>query len=217
MAATERRIDQALRETQQALTRVGRDIRQARLDHDLSQEATARAARVSPSAVSRLERGVSVRVPLEVVARIAIVVGLVLNVRAFPRGSAIRDAAHLKLLARLQAVLPTIAGWQTEVPFPITGDLRAWNALIRLAGVLIGVEAETRVRDAQSLHRRLALKRRDGRVDHLILLLADTRHNRAFVRAAGEGLQADFPVPGPAALARLAAGEDPGGSSIILL
>ena len=217
MAATERRIDRARRETEQALAHVGRDIRQARLEHDLSQETTARAAGVSPSAVSRLERGVAKQVPLDVVARVAIVVGLVLSIRTFPKAAAIRDAAHLALLARLRAILPAIARWQTEVPLPNPGDLRAWDALIRLAGVLIGVEAETRVRDAQSLQRRLALKRRDGRVDHLILLLADTRNNRAFVRAAPDGLLADFPVPGPVALERLAAGRDPGGDSIILL
>jgi hypothetical protein len=51
----------------------------------------------------------------------------------------------------------------------------------------------------------------------MILLLADTRHNRAFLRAAGDSLVADFPVPGSIALERLAAGRDPGGSSIILL
>ena len=61
------------------------------------------------------------------------------------------------------------------------------------------------------------LKRRDGAVEHVILLLADSRHNRAFLRSAGAGFLAEFPVPGPVALERLAAGEDPGGSSIILL
>ena len=160
MPATERRIDRALRETEQALANIGKDIRQARLEHGLSQETTARAAGVSPAAISRLERGVARRVPLEVVARIAIVVGLVLSVRAFPMGAALRDAAHLALLGRLRAILPAIARWQTEVPVPKPGDLRAWDALIRLAGVPIGVEAETRARDAQSLQRRIALKHR---------------------------------------------------------
>ncbi len=86
-----------------------------------------------------------------------------------------------------------------------------------LPGVRVGIEAETRVRDAQELQRRLSLKRRDGGVDHLILLLANTRHNRAFLRVAGSGFLADLPVPGATALARLAAGEDPLGSAIVLL
>ena len=105
----------------------------------------------------------------------------------------------------------------TEVPLPTSGERRAWDALIRFAGVRIGVEAETRVRDSQALQRRLALKRRDGRVEHVILLLGDTRHNRAFVRDAPPGLLVDFPVSGRAALRRLERGEDPGGSAIVLL
>ena len=105
----------------------------------------------------------------------------------------------------------------TEVPLPNPGDRRAWDAMIRLAQVRVGVEAETRARDAQELQRRLALKRRDGGVEHLILLLADTRHNRAFLRAAGESLRADFPLSGRAVLDRLAAAQDPGGSAIVLL
>ena len=46
---------------------------------------------------------------------------------------------------------------------------------------------------------------------------AGTRHNRAFLRAAGEGFHAGFPVDGATALQRLAAGRDPGGSAIVLL
>ena len=89
--------------------------------------------------------------------------------------------------------------------------------MVRVAHVRIGLEAETRGRDSQALQRKLALKRRDGNVDHVILLMADTRHNRSFLRAAGEGLHRDFPIPGRIALERLSEGRDPGGSSIILL
>ena len=61
------------------------------------------------------------------------------------------------------------------------------------------------------------LKRRDGAVDHVILLLADTRHNRRFVRALGAGFRSDFPLPAETAVARLEVGRDPGESSIVLL
>jgi hypothetical protein len=81
----------------------------------------------------------------------------------------------------------------------------------------IGVEAETRPRDAQALQRRLALKRRDGGVDHVLLALAATRGNRAFLREAGRAFAPDFPVTGRDAIAALAAGRDPGGSTIVLL
>jgi hypothetical protein len=52
-------------------------------------------------------------------------------------------------------------------------------------------------------------------VDHVILLLGDTRHNRGFVRAAGAGFTADFPIPGRFALECLSRGEDPRGSAIV--
>ena len=71
------------------------------------------------------------------------------------------------------------------MPLPNAGDRRAWDAVIGIARVRIGVEAETRARDEQELERRLSLKRRDGGVDHVILLLADTRSNRLFVRWVG--------------------------------
>ena len=97
------------------------------------------------------------------------------------------------------------------------GDMRAWDAKLIGAGVRIGVEAETRLVDAQALTRRLALKRRDGDVDHVILLVADTRGNRAVLRAFADALAADFPVPGARALAALTAGRDPEGSAILLM
>jgi hypothetical protein len=50
-----------------------------------------------------------------------------------------------------------------------------------------------------------------------MLLLANTRHNRALVRDHGEALRADFPMSGSAILAALAAGRDPGGSGIVLV
>ena len=73
-------------------------------------------------------------------------------------------------------------------PLPFAGDLRAWDALIRGSGWRCGVEAETRPRDLQALERRLALKLRDGAVDMLVLLLLDSRYNRALVRERADAL-----------------------------
>lgn len=217
MGASDRRIDRAVRASERARRRLGDEIRQARLEHDLSQDTAARGAGLAQSSWSRMERGTARSVALEDLYRAAAAVGLAVKTDIFPGGEPLRDTPQLALLGRFRARLPGEVGWGTEVPFPNPGDLRAWDAVIRIAGVRIGVEAETRARDAQALQRKLALKRRDGNVDHLILLMADTRHNRSFLRAAGEGFHQDFPVPGKVALARLEAGEDPGGSSIILL
>jgi hypothetical protein len=79
------------------------------------------------------------------------------------------------------------------------------------------VEAETRVHDAQAQQRRLVLKQRDGGVDHVILLLADTRHNRMVLRGAGSVLTEAFPMPARDLLASLAAGTNPGASGIVVL
>jgi hypothetical protein len=104
----------------------------------------------------------------------------------------------------------------TEVPIPIPGDLRAFDAVIRGTDWAQPVEAETRPRDAQALDRRIQLKLRDAGFEDVILLLLDSAHNRRFVRALGSAA-ARFQVDGDLALERLAAGVAPGGSAIILL
>ena len=45
----------------------------------------------------------------------------------------------------LRAQLASEAGWATEVPLPNPGDQRAWDALIRVARVRVGVEADRRL------------------------------------------------------------------------
>lgn len=217
MAGQERRDDRARRAARRALEELGGEIRQARLSVDLSQAVAAAAVGKSASSWSRLERGAAPMLPLSELVRAAAVVGLGVHIRAFPADSPLRDRAHRELLERLRVHLAREVGWATEVPLPNAGDRRAWDALVRIDRIRVGVEAETRVRDEQALQRRLRLKRRDGGADHVILLLSDTRHNRAFVRDASAGFRRDFPIPGAVALERLAAGEDPGGSAIVLL
>jgi len=78
-------------------------------------------------------------------------------------------------------------------------------------------EAETRPTDWQALDRRINEKMRDGQVPAVILLIADTRHGRAFVRAVGSAIHEAFPVSSREALQALAAGKRPAGSSLILL
>jgi hypothetical protein len=69
----------------------------------------------------------------------------------------------------------------------------------------------------QALERRIALKMRDGGMSRVVLLVAATRGNRLAVRHGREALQSSVPIEGPAALRKLAAGQDPGGSSLILI
>jgi hypothetical protein len=113
------------------------------------------------------------------------VVGLDLSVRAYPGGPPLRDDAHRQLLIRFRALLPPGTAWRTEVPLPLPGDQRAWDALMTLWGRRVGVEAEMRPTDVQALERKLTLKLRDGGVDRLVLVLADTRSNRHFLHHVG--------------------------------
>jgi hypothetical protein len=90
------------------------------------------------------------------------------------------------------------------------------GALIRGPAWRIGVEAETVLDDVQAVERRLALKARDGEVDRVILLVADTKRNRRAVVAAPAAF-GDLPLRTRAILAALRDGRDPGQSGIVIL
>jgi hypothetical protein len=167
--------------------------------------------------LSRIERGRRTTLDIIQIATALAVVGLDLSARCYSSGRGHRDAAHARLLARLRRLVPDQLGWQAEVPLPGYGELRSWDAMVFPSGTRVAIEAETRVRDGQELQLRLSRKRRDDGVDRLVLLLADTRANRAFVREFEDSLRAAFPVSASAALRALQRGEDPGGDAIILL
>jgi transcriptional regulator with XRE-family HTH domain len=197
---------------------LGNELRRARQQHGLSQTVVGRAAGLSPSQVSRIERAQTKYLSIRQAARLLSVVGLELSARAYPAGPPIRDAAHLALLDRFRARIGPGVLWRSEVPVGRPGDRRSWDTVIVVAGVRIAVEAETRPRDVQELQRRLASKHRDDpSISSVILLLSDTRHNRAVVRDHGEALRAGLPLPASAILAALGAGRDPVGSGIVLI
>ena len=213
--AAERAIDRASERARRGLMDLGREIHNARLAHGLSQAVIGWSVGVAQSQVSEIERGRHLAVPLDVLARVAASVGLDISVRAFPGGQPLRDRAHIQLFARFWRAVGPGWTWASEVPFPIPGDKRAWDRVLRGDGVVIGVGGETRPTDMQELQRRLALKKRDGGVDRLILVLADTEWCRRLVRL--NDLDSAFPVPGRVALKALAEGRDPGGDSIVLI
>ena len=87
----------------------------------------------------------------------------------------------------------------------ITGS--AWRA---------AVDAETVLDDIQAVERRVTLKQRDGGVEHVILLVADTRRNRRALRAAPAAFGA-FSRDARTVLRALRRGDGPGTSAIVLL
>lgn len=166
---------------------------------------------------SRIERGVLLDLSFSQASRAASAVGLRLDVRLYPDGDPARDAGQLALLERFRLRLPAGTRWDTEVPLPIPGDRRAWDAMARLAGRRAGCEAETRLGDLQALERRLRLKVRDGAVDMLILVVADTVNNRQVLDTHREVLRPLLPLDGRQVLAGLRAGHLPHRNGLVVL
>jgi transcriptional regulator with XRE-family HTH domain len=216
MATSERRNDRAERLADETLRSLGRELRHARLGAGLSQRAVAGAGGLSHSAICRIERGRVPNVPVRTLVVLATSLGLVILTRPFPEGDAIRDAGHARLLGRFRTRLHSTLRWRTEVPLPRPGDRRSWDAVTGADSWRAGVEAETVINDTQALERRLYLKRRDGDVDHLILLVADTPRNRRALAAAPTAFS-DLRLSSRQILNALAAGRDPGGSGIVIL
>ena len=196
---------------------IGEDLRENRLAAGLTQGFVAGAAGISQAELSRIERGAAPWIAYETLVLIAAILGLDLPLRAFPVGSPIRDVAQLQLLARFRALLPTGLTWRTEVPLRAERDLRAWDAVVGGPGWRMPIDAETRLHDVQALARRTALKRRDDDAELMILLVADTRHNRQVMRLAKPDLVADFPAQGRSMLAALSSGERPPAAAIVFL
>lgn len=217
MPVRETRFEHAAARSRDALAAIGREVRVTRRQHGLSQRDVGRAAHASRSMISRVERALVPGLTIGDASAILAAVGLDLVVRTVPGGDPVRDAGHAALLARFRARLHPSLRWATEVPLPIPGDRRAWDGLVGGNGWRLGVEAEMRPGDLQALERRLALKQRDGGVDHLLLLLPDTRDNRRLVRAHAAAFRGRFPLLGAAAMAQLAAGEEPSGDALVLL
>jgi len=226
------------RETTQA---IGREVRIARLAAGLSQRRLGRLVGRSHSVIGRLERGVSRTLDLRLLAVISAVLGLDLVVRLYPAGEPVRDRAHLVLLERLRRRVHASLAWRTEDPGPRWGDRRAADATIRSAlpfpgssavmgpsaalgpsaaiGMSTGmamVEAETRLSDLQALERRVRTKARDLGATSVILLVANTRHNRAVLDAYPE-FRMMYPVSARECLRAIAEGRLPEGDALVLL
>ncbi len=143
--------------------------------------------------------------------------GFVLERGCIRTGIRVRDRAQLALLERFRARLPPTAIWSTEVPLPIPGDRRAWDACIAVGGRRAGCEAETRLTDVQALERRLALKVRDGEVDLLLLIVSDTAANRQMLALHRGALRTLLPLDGRDVLQSLGSGRLPEASGLLVI
>lgn len=216
MSTRERPSDRGRRRAHGDLLAVASDARRARIGSGLSLRAVGDATGIDHARIWRFERGALGELTVPDVVAIGAVVGLDVRLRAFPAGDPIRDAGQRRLLERLRARCHPGLRWSTEVPLPIQGDLRAWDAMIRAATWRCPVEAETVLDDLQATERRLTLKQRDGGQDHVILLVADTRRNRRAL-AAAPGAFASLPLRTREILRGFARGDNPGAGGIVIL
>ena len=217
MPARTRIVDDASIANRRLREALGAELRDARIGRGLRQVDVARAAGSSHSHVSRLERGGLAETGLGDLARHGAAVGLRLHARFYPAGGGLRDTAQLDLLRRFRATIGDRWSWQLEAPLNIAGDLRAFDALLSHGKTSVAVEAITRLRDAQAQIRAANLKRRDGSVDRLLLLIKKSDANRLALRSAADILTTGFPLGTRAMLTALAAGDDPGDNGIVLL
>lgn len=100
---------------------------------------------------------------------------------------------------------------------PIPGDRRAWDGVAALRGRRAGSELETRLSDVQALQRRVALKQRDGNVDIVLLVVADTTANRHFLEQHREQLRGLLPLDSRQVLDAFRRGELPEKSGIVIV
>jgi transcriptional regulator with XRE-family HTH domain len=196
---------------------LGRELRVARMTAGMRLADVARPVGTSASQLSRIERGQVPTVGYTLAVRIGAAVGLNLSVKAYPGGHRLLDRPQLELFKRLREKASPTWLWETEVPMPIPGDLRAADSRARIPGCSLVVEIYSRLADFQSQSRAALLKKRDLKADRLILVVAGSSANRRALREAGEAITASFPLGTRAVLRAFAAGHDPGADGIVLL
>jgi transcriptional regulator with XRE-family HTH domain len=216
MPRYERRAARGRQRGRRDRTDIGQAVLHARRAAGVTQATVAAAAGISQTQYGRIERG-EADVGLEILYAIGEIVGMTVRVSVFPGGSPIRDAGHVRALARLQALLPPHYRWRTEVPLPISGDQRAIDAMISEPRIAAAFELETRLLDAQDTTRRILLKARDAGIAVVVLVLPDTAFNRMAVAAADVTLRAAFPLRSREVLVALRNGECPRDNGIIFV
>lgn len=216
MGTRETKPQRGRRRGTQIAARVLSELRETRVRADISQRTTAGSLGWSVTQYWRFENGYSATSFIDVSA-VASIFGLELSVGLHPVGEPIRDKGHQALIARLRAELSPAFKVLAEVPLPTPGDRRSWDLLLRLPAQLIGVEAETRIRDVQQLTRHVHQREREGGVDEIVLLLAATRTNRELVDELRIGLGPGYTTSPRLILRALRTGHPVPGSGVVLL
>jgi transcriptional regulator with XRE-family HTH domain len=218
MTSRRNSIDVAGRRASRQLRDILADGRRARFARGLSQAQVASALGCSRQLVGAIEASHLDDVGAIQLARYCAAVGLDLPLRTYPGASPLRDAGQLRLLGRFRSAVGGAWTWRTEVPVNAhSRDQRAIDALLTNGAHRIGVEAITRLADAQAQVRTIMLKQEAARLRCMLMVLADSRTNRRALRDGATTIDPAFPMRARGVLADLRGGRQPLANGVLLL
>lgn len=191
------------------------EVRSARTGANLSMRAVGLDLGWSESQYRRFEIGLS-STSFEDVAMVASILGMELGAGLHPVGDGLVDRGHQALLKRFRALVAQSVRVGAEIRL-MNGGGRSWDLLLRIGRQQVGVEAETRVRDAQALVRRVRGRQHDGGADAILIVLSDSRHNRALAAELREMLGSEFQTEPRRLFAALREGRVLPGSGVLLV
>lgn len=200
----------ARRHATRLATQIGADVEMSRLAFGLTIEQVARRALVAPSTVVRICNGDG-GVHLDTLCAVADAVGLRIGVKAFPgRQPTLRDSGQLRIAEYLVAQAHQSLRPSLELP---VGDPfgRAADLVFFGPEEIVHEEIERRLPDFQAPYRAATVKRdalqaRHARPVRLVLVIEDTRRNRAPVAPYGELIRTALPATSSEILRSLRAG-----------
>ena len=162
--------------------RIGAEIRLARATHALSRQRVAALAGVSWSTEVRVELG-DPNVGVETMCAVAEAVGLDIVLRAYPGPPpSLRDSGQIGLVERL--LEQANASWQPHVELSTGPHGEAIDLALFGPSEIVAIEIERMAVDFQAQLRRADRKRRALAMQHrrpvrLVMVVEDTRRNRA--------------------------------------
>jgi len=164
----------------------------------------------------RFENGL-VDITFRAAAIVASILGMELTASLFPAGEPLLDRGHQALLKRFRDLCSAAFRIAAEVPLPTPGDPRTWDLVMRLGDLVIGVEAETRLRDMQAFVRRIHQREANGGVDIVLVVLSASAFNRSLAADLRLALGDRYATQPRALLRALRRGLPLSGSGVILI
>ena len=206
------------------LRAIGEEVRRLRDDAGLSQRSVAASAGIAQSHLSRIEAG-EAEPGLEVMLRLARVLGADLSVRLYPNsGPAIHDRVSVPMTDGLLRVLS--AGWRRALEVHVARPVRGVIDLVleRRAGPdTVATEFQAQLRRVEQQIRWANLKadalgslpEQQGRRVSRLLVVRNTSAMREVARAASSILATAYPAATATAVRSLTEGEPWPGSAMV--